>query len=109
MTTTEQDALLQWFIDEQIVEKYISKYLNGRSDFIKEEAYQICWKQMLESNWKTANDPKSFLMRVVRNQLFSDSSELYYTHLQPLSRIIPNDNLFNLTDEKDYISDYNGN
>lgn len=100
MTTTERNKWLQWLIDDEVIEKYISKYINGRSDFIKEEAKSIVWCNILESNWENAKDIKSYLMRIIRNQLFSKSSELIYTHLKPMSKVFNNNDLFYLTEDE---------
>lgn len=106
MTTIERNKWLQWLIDDEVIEKYISKYINGRSDFIKEEAKAIIWCNILESDWENAKDPKSYLMRIIRNQLFSKSSELVYTHLKTMSKVFNNNDLFYLKEDEENTTEY---
>lgn len=108
LAETMTDKYIQWVIDDQVIEKYVSKCIPYKSDYLKEEAKQVCWEEILKSNYLKADNPKQFIQRVINNQLVSDSSAFYNTYVKHYKRQKSfadwnnNGNIYEAEDDSEY-------
>lgn len=77
------DKYLEKFLNDQVANKLVTRYLPTRSDYLKEEAVQTILLEVLESDYLTAKDPFRYMMGVAIRQINSKNSHFYMTYLRP--------------------------